>query len=286
MAGARRRRPNGAGASMRMQPSGAPLRETASARAWRSSSRIRFARCAKASPAGVARTAWVVRRNRVLPRAFSRLSMRRATADGVSGWRRAAAEKLPHSSTSRKIASWWVSWSGFIAGAFANYAKPLCAVSHFPASGGWLAWPRCNGGTMQFLDFSLNLVLGLLLGTVGGLFGIGGGLIAIPALGILFGLDQQLAQGTALVMVVPNVLLAVWRYHQRNRIDLRYALTLGVTSFLFAVIGAKWAVSQDPGLMRQAFVVFLVLLAAYNLLRIYYRPRAGSTELRYPWPWL
>ncbi|HLT05073.1 MAG TPA: sulfite exporter TauE/SafE family protein [Pseudomonas sp.] len=139
---------------------------------------------------------------------------------------------------------------------------------------------------MQFLDFSLNLVLGLLLGTVGGLFGIGGGLIAIPALGILFGLDQQLAQGTALVMVVPNVLLAVWRYHQRNRIDLRYALTLGVTSFLFAVIGAKWAVSQDPGLMRQAFVVFLVLLAAYNLLRIYYRPRAGSTELRYPWPWL
>ena len=50
---------------------------------------------------------------------------------------------------------------------------------------------------MQLLDFSLNLILGLLLGTVGGLFGIGGGLIAIPALGILFGLDQQMAQGTA-----------------------------------------------------------------------------------------
>jgi len=139
---------------------------------------------------------------------------------------------------------------------------------------------------MQFLDFFFNVILGVLLGTVGGLFGIGGGLIAIPALGILFGLDQQMAQGTALVMVVPNVLLAVWRYNQRNRIDLRYALALGITSFLFAVIGAKWAVSQDPRLMRQAFVVFLFLLAAYNLLRIYYRPQAGSTELRYPWPWL
>ena len=47
----------------------------------------------------------------------------------------------------------------------------------------------------------MYLVLGAALGTVGGLFGIGGGLIAIPVLGVLFGLDQQIAQGTALVMV-------------------------------------------------------------------------------------
>ena len=50
----------------------------------------------------------------------------------------------------------------------------------------------------------MYLALGAALGTVGGLFGIGGGLIAIPVLGVLFGLDQQIAQGTALVMVVPK----------------------------------------------------------------------------------
>lgn len=72
----------------------------------------------------------------------------------------------------------------------------------------------------MLLDIGLNVLLGLALGTLGGLFGIGGGLIAIPVLGVLFGLDQQLAQGTALVMVVPNVLLAIWRYHQRNRIEI------------------------------------------------------------------
>ena len=87
---------------------------------------------------------------------------------------------------------------------------------------------------MNLFDLLLNLLLGLGLGTLGGLFGIGGGLIAIPVLGIVFGLDQQLAQGTALVMVVPNVMLAIWRYHQRNRIELRYALLLGVTSFVCA----------------------------------------------------
>lgn len=136
------------------------------------------------------------------------------------------------------------------------------------------------------IDFVLNLLLGAALGSLGGLFGIGGGLIAIPAMGGLFGLDQQMAQGTALVMVVPNVLLALWRYHQRNRIDIRHALALAISSFIFALMGASWAVGLDAGRMRLAFVGFLIALALYNLARIYFRPPAGGTELRYPWPWL
>ncbi|MBC8648426.1 sulfite exporter TauE/SafE family protein [Pseudomonas sp. MTM4] len=139
---------------------------------------------------------------------------------------------------------------------------------------------------MDFVGFGLNVVLGLALGTLGGLFGIGGGLIAIPVLGVLFGLDQQVAQGTALVMVVPNVLLAIWRYHQRNRIDPRHAAALGIASFFFAIAGAAIAVSLDAGRMRIAFVGFLVALAAYTLLRVFIRSQPGSTELRHPWPWL
>lgn len=136
------------------------------------------------------------------------------------------------------------------------------------------------------LDLAIYLVLGAALGTVGGLFGIGGGLIAIPVLGVLFGLDQQIAQGTALAMVVPNVMLALWRYHQRNRIDLRHALALALSSFVFALVGAGWAVNLDPEAMRLAFVAFLVALAFYNLLRMWLRPPTASGELRHPWPWL
>lgn len=139
---------------------------------------------------------------------------------------------------------------------------------------------------MSLIDFAINVVLGAILGSLGGLFGIGGGLIAIPALGILFGLDQQLAQGTALVMVVPNVLLALWRYHQRNRIELRHALMLAVSSFCCALLGAGWAVNIDANSMRVGFIGFLLLLAAYNISRLFYRPVAGSTQLRHPWPWL
>ena len=65
-----------------------------------------------------------------------------------------------------------------------------------------------------------NLLLGLGLGAAGGLLGIGGGLIAIPILGALYGMDQHLAQGTALVMIAPNVLIGFWRYHQRHPVHL------------------------------------------------------------------
>ena len=139
---------------------------------------------------------------------------------------------------------------------------------------------------MSVLEFVLNLVLGLALGTLGGLFGIGGGLIAIPALGVLFGLDQQLAQGTALVMVVPNVLLALWRYHQRNRIEWRHALALATSSLAFALLGAGWAVTLDADRMRLGFVLFLVVLAVYNVSRLFSMPLKRAPGLRYPWPWL
>ncbi|MBD8258027.1 sulfite exporter TauE/SafE family protein [Pseudomonas fluorescens] len=135
-------------------------------------------------------------------------------------------------------------------------------------------------------DLVMYLALGAALGSVGGLFGIGGGLIAIPVLGVLFGLDQQIAQGTALVMVVPNVMLALWRYHQRNRIELRHALPLGVTGFCFAWLGSIWAVGLDAGAMRIGFIAFLVALSAYNLLRMFTRNAPPTAQMRYSWPWL
>ncbi|WP_449431730.1 sulfite exporter TauE/SafE family protein [Pseudomonas putida] len=136
------------------------------------------------------------------------------------------------------------------------------------------------------IEWLMYMALGAALGTMGGLFGIGGGLVAIPALGLLFGLDQQLAQGTALVMVVPNVLLALWRYHQRNRIDLRHALALSLCSFLFAWLGSIWAVGIDAQSMRLGFVVFLVALAIWNVARMFLKAAPASAELRHGWPWL
>lgn len=105
-----------------------------------------------------------------------------------------------------------------------------------------------------------DLVLGMLLGLVGGVFGIGGGLFAIPALASGFGLEQQLAQGTALVMVVPNVMLGFWRYKQRNPIAMGPATVMGLCAMVSAWGTARWAVSMDAAHLRLAFMAFLLAL--------------------------
>lgn len=107
----------------------------------------------------------------------------------------------------------------------------------------------------------LDVSLGVVLGAVGGLFGIGGGLIAIPVLALGFGLDQQLAQGTALVMIAPNVMLGFWRYKQRNPIDLKDASWLGGAAVGSTWLVAHWATKLDAGHLRWAFAAFLVGLA-------------------------
>jgi len=137
----------------------------------------------------------------------------------------------------------------------------------------------------MLMDVVMYTALGVALGAMGGLFGIGGGLIAIPVLGLWFGLDQQMAQGTALVMSVPNVLVALYRYNQRNRIDLRQALPLVVMSFCFAWLGAMLAVGLDQRIIRWGFVGFLLAITLYNLIKLYGAAAQAPTGSRYGWQW-
>ena len=137
----------------------------------------------------------------------------------------------------------------------------------------------------MLMDFVMYSALGVALGAMGGLFGIGGGLIAIPVLGLWCGLDQQMAQGTALVMSVPNVLVALYRYNQRNRIDWRQALPLVVMSFCFAWLGAMLAVGLDQRVIRWGFVGFLLAITLYNLIKLYGTVGHNPKGARYGWPW-
>ncbi|MFA7292498.1 MAG: TSUP family transporter, partial [Rhodocyclaceae bacterium] len=102
------------------------------------------------------------------------------------------------------------------------------------------------------------LLLGAVLGGVGGLLGIGGGIIAIPVLAMGFGMDQQMAQGTALVMITPNVLLAFWRYRQRHHLPLRTAGLLGLATLLATWPAARLAVQLDSQVLMVCFAVFLL----------------------------
>jgi len=119
---------------------------------------------------------------------------------------------------------------------------------------------------------AFNVGLGASLGVAGGLLGIGGGLIAIPVLAYLYGMDQHLAQGTALVMIAPNVLLGFYRYHQRNNIDLRSVASIAVFAMIATYVAARLAAGIDATHLRIAFALFLIALALYFGVR-----RKGAT---------
>jgi len=109
----------------------------------------------------------------------------------------------------------------------------------------------------------LNLSFGLTLGVLGGMLGIGGGLIAIPLLARLYGMDQQLAQGTALILVVPNVLIGFLRYRQRHPVNLRHIGAMLLPALIAAHLSARLAIAMDPRSLRLTFAAFLVALAAF-----------------------
>ena len=104
--------------------------------------------------------------------------------------------------------------------------------------------------------------LGGMAGLLGGLFGVGGGFLVIPLLGFFYGMDQQTAQGTVLIMVVPNVLWAFSRYRRRFGVDLRMAATIAGSGLIATYPTARLATGLDPHVLRLAFALFLATIAA------------------------
>lgn len=111
----------------------------------------------------------------------------------------------------------------------------------------------------------IYLGLGLLAGTLSGVFGIGGGTIIIPGLILLTGMSQHEAQGTTLaILLLPIGLLGVIRYYQSGHVKLDIALYICLGFLLGGLIGANIAESMPNLLLRKAFSVFLMLVAMYT----------------------
>ena len=127
--------------------------------------------------------------------------------------------------------------------------------------------------------------LGGVSGLLGGLFGVGGGFLVIPLLGLFLGMTQQMAQGTALVMVVPNVLFGLWRYRQRFGVDLRMAATIAASALVTTYPTARLATGLDPHGLRLAFAAFLAGLAGTVAWQNWRGPLTVAPRPALPWGW-
>lgn len=105
------------------------------------------------------------------------------------------------------------------------------------------------------------------VGVLGGMFGVGGGVLLVPLLVLLFHFDQHTAQGTSLIALVPPTgLLALLNYWQQGQVDVRVGLLLMPGVFFGGMLGSKLALRLSPRSMRQVFAALLFALGAWQAL--------------------
>ncbi len=111
------------------------------------------------------------------------------------------------------------------------------------------------------------LLVGGSAGALSGMFGIGGGILVVPALVALLGYTQHQAQGTSLaMMLIPiGVFLSVRGYwnESRENIQILSAALLAAGFLAGSLLGSGFSLSLDPRIVQKGFAVFLVAVAAY-----------------------
>lgn len=115
-------------------------------------------------------------------------------------------------------------------------------------------------------EVALIVVLGVAAGAVAGLFGVGGGIIFVPALTVVLGLGQLEAEATSLLAIIPVAVLGSWRQTQRGTVRWGDAVPIGLISVAAAVAGALLADAAPERALRTGFAA-LLLLTAWRLVR-------------------
>ena len=100
---------------------------------------------------------------------------------------------------------------------------------------------------------ALALALGLAGGTLAGLFGVGGGIVFVPALTLGLGLSQLSAEATSLAAIVPVVAVGSYRQHRSRLVDWRSAAIIGGCSLVGVLVGAEVALRLPETTLRRAF---------------------------------
>ena len=111
------------------------------------------------------------------------------------------------------------------------------------------------------------ILLGVVAGILSGLMGIGGGIIIIPALVLLFGLTQHQAQGTTLALfALPIGFLGAYTYYKQGYVDMKIAAFIFLGFLLGVLPGAKISTSVNPQVLQRIFGVGLLALSAKMIL--------------------
>ncbi len=109
---------------------------------------------------------------------------------------------------------------------------------------------------------AIGITLGVLAGVLAGMFGVGGGILFVPALSLALGLDQLTAQATSLLAMLPVVAVGTWRQRKYGHVRLRPALVLGIGGIVGVVAGGLLAINLPEHVLERLFALLLIGVAA------------------------
>ena len=111
------------------------------------------------------------------------------------------------------------------------------------------------------------ILLSLVIGSMTGLFGIGGGFLAIPALVLAFNVPQNKAAGTSLLIIALNCAVALFAHYDSWReINWQIPLFMGISAVAVGNLAGKRSAKTNPVLLRKAFSALLFSIAAFTLI--------------------
>ena len=121
----------------------------------------------------------------------------------------------------------------------------------------------------------LAICLGLVAGVMAGLFGVGGGILFVPAL-VALGLGQLEAQGTSLLAILPTVVAGTLNQQRYGNLRARTAIVVGLASIAGVEVGARVVTELPESILRRLFALLLFAVAAQLVWR------ARRARPRYP----
>jgi uncharacterized membrane protein YfcA len=108
---------------------------------------------------------------------------------------------------------------------------------------------------------ALAIIIGVVAGVLSGLFGIGGGILLVPVLALVLGLDHVEAEATSLLAIIPVAAVGAWRQQGYGNLDVRTGLIVGVFAALSAIVGVALVNVLPVEAVRYAFGALMLYVA-------------------------
>lgn len=120
---------------------------------------------------------------------------------------------------------------------------------------------------MEITTIIILALIGLAAGFFGGLVGLGGGLIMIPAMVYFLHLSQHEAQGTSLAVMLPPIgIMAVYNYYKAGAVNMKFAMVIAALFVVGSYFGSAIAVKIDSSILKKVFGAFVVIMGIKMLL--------------------